>query len=130
MVDRVGKPRARAPDAARVAVETLDRDRRCPADFFCRGPPPPVAAVAAFFGGGDGAKPARGGGRVSTRSRHAPIASSFRCSARPRSPFLVSGASRDATCEASRAVNQTSKKRSGRPVQKSARSAGSEKNGT
>ena len=61
MVDRVGKPRARAPDAARVAVETLDRDRRCPADFFCRGPPPPVAAVAAFFGGGDGAKPARGG---------------------------------------------------------------------
>ena len=63
MVDRVGKPRARAPDAARVAVETLDRDRRCPADFFCRGPPPPVAAVAAFFGGGGRGQARAGGGK-------------------------------------------------------------------
>ena len=55
--------RARAPDAARVAVETLDRDRRCPADFFCRGPPPPVAAVAAFFGGGGTGPSPRGGGK-------------------------------------------------------------------
>ena len=86
MVDRVGKPRARAP------MPRASRSRR---SIATAAAPPTFSVVVRrlpsrrwprFSAGGRGQARA-GGGRVSTRSRHAPIASSFRCSARPRSPL-------------------------------------------